>query len=614
MNRVQMVVIDLAENIEYLGSYASGLWQFTGFLTETQQADSFWTDKFGASYDNNIFPKVPYTECPQINIDNVPLLIYDTLSELKHANKGSWLDVANQIIVVKMPDYDVQFPYEITMDQSMGIVDKATKDSFGLYTNSFYNGIYFEPRLNGSISVQKTIDFLLSNRMTFDGFNFSVINNDGFFDSIRPKIVGSEARYMIAEDVIKSTFIYDDFSVEAYGTVENVSFTNPNSATIRVTDTRKDWEYVLNDEFFDIGTYPGIKDSLRDKRKPLCFGSVKNIELERLLADTETNPTRTWFVASDRFGSTSVTKVYQELSGDRTTVSSSDYTYTSSTGLLIFNSDRDPSARYFADITGASVKIDTNPDVTAGNLIDIALSVILQYTPRDYNELFFDTDKIDSLRKNAKQGAYYTGTKGVKVKEAVEYLLSSNNVRIQPLGDILTMFDLSQGESTYEIEDDELVAMPGWEYDNKYYFSSITCGYDKDWANDTYSTTHDASLVATAVENNTVEIDYEYNTALTNRGDAEDLSYDRYEQSVKVPLIVSVKLAYPLQFDLLDIVTLTVKRGTVIAIDRSDYQVVAINKAAKTAKLLYVRDNPLSFDISYTGKLYNEELNNDNLY
>ena len=261
-----------------------------------------------------------------------------------------------------------------------------------------------------------------------------------------------------------------------------------------------------------------------------------------------------------------------------------DYAVDLNTGIL-----------HIVKFAGGKVSLDcVGSQPLATELINDHIKWFLEeFIGYNYIESFFFTQESNIVlaRSSAYTGGYYVGTRGSKLKEIIDDLASSVNLRVVEKEDRFTFIDLfvpTDVSNVPVIKNERLMSTPPRDWDEDRYMSSIRALYNKDWSEDEYTDSLDDSNEAEAIEANSKHFTYEFKTNIDNKTHADLIATERY--SIAPPLHIDIELIDEADFEMYDYIMVQVQRrnGTVIQTNGL-YRVVELSKADKTARLRWIK-------------------------
>ena len=616
MNVLVSCEIDKTKRLEFFVAFEGNIWLWHNYIDEADEADTFWVSGFGGNLDD--------VSNTLISIGSfvVGSTIYSkmlSLNDLRTIQQnGFYWDSNNQKLYVKFYDQQPWYIQEsVRAGETLQYVDRSQNSALNRPTNGYINDFHYESRVvGGTVSISRDEDDLKNNSMVFSDFSFDLINNDGALDNVREDVINLGSRVKYAKVENGETATQEDFKVVRNGFVRNVQFPSFTRTSFSCSDPRELLKVKVGTNLLNKTDYTDLADKLVDKRKPLAVGNLTNIPTVRV-QDTNLEPqTPPWttddtidFLVSDTsYGSmTSIDHVYitgslywrdatvgkwiresyedYELSIVTTPSTTGECSVDTSTGIITV------WGYAGGDITCDCVGYQPNG---TSKVTDELFFYLEEFAGLNYIESFFFISECDEVIDRASDytGGFYTGTDGTELKQIVDEIASSVNIRLVEKEDRYTLVDEYvpdvDGE-TYDISLAVLRGAPVREYNEERYMSSISVGYKKDWAKREFTRKIDTSQEAEAIEANSSDVQYEFDTILDNETDASAISDERY--TIEPPLELYVEFADHIDFYMYDYVIYEIKRrnGDVVQA-YAQYRVIGLDIDNKTARLRYIRD------------------------
>ncbi len=652
MNVIVTCEIDKTREVVPFASFEAEIWVTRQYIATEDEADTFWVDGFGGNLDDVSNTKTSITSFISGSTIYAKMLSLDDLRTIDQ--NGFYWDNDNQDLYVKF--YNQQPWYiqrSIRAGETLTYINKAQNDSTGRPTNTIIGGLIYSPRVKiGSISSGRVEDNLRDNKMVFNDFSFDIYNTDGDLDNIREDVINLGARIKKAEVPNGQLVTIEDLKVMRSGFINNVSFPDDNTARFSCGDPREILDSKIVTNKLTQSEFADLKDNLVDKNKPIAVGNLTGIPTVRL-EDTNlvpvtppwtTNDTIDFMIGDTAYGSlTSVSNVYLEGSIYKRNTSEGRWdreAYDLDTPLV----DTSPSAptttgEYSLDLStgivtiwgyaGGKVHVDcigSKPLGTA-TMNNHILWFLDTFAGISYIESFFFLEESNIVldRSSSYTGGMYVGTNGSKLKNIIDILAGSINLRIVEKEDRFTFVDLFVPTDISDmkiIEKEEVKYPVSRDYDTDRYMSSILIKYNKDWSEaDKYTTYLDDSKESDAITANSKQKTYEFETVVNSEAQAQVLADERY--TITPPLHVDLDIVNTLDFELYEYIIFRVsRRNDKQIVSNAMYRVVEINELSRTARLRWIKSVTLSdasipviIDTEYQqGYLYNEKLYEHKLY
>ena len=608
-NRTTLVTIDFENEFDRFGDESAGVWQSTLAKSQTDRDASFW-GAMGGTWSASL-PFGPVL-VGSVRDKDVFYPRLTTLSDLKQAPYGFYFDSALQICYIKTPLLAPWYTRELLdYGESLIFSDSAGHDREDPTSQAYIDGILTEPRLvTSSVRYNRTADPLGDNRMNFDPASVSLVNADGALDNLRNRAIGRSMRVYISDAPRRTPVTsLSEFISVTDGRVSKVTFSGGTNITVRAEDGRFFWEnYIRGRELTDT-EFPDIGDREKGRFAPIIVGAIR---LMPLINVSSNGDNRTWLVHDPIPGQASLTTVYD----DNGAIAPAGYTYTASTGVIVFTTAPTGDAR-------ASVAGPTVPDYIAGtgrtdNAADVAIWALETFASLPYLASFYDVDGIPSLYGSLVSVGYWTGTTGIKVKDFVDRILSSANLRIfyreiQDAGGIVrtrysirTLSGDNSGTSS-DLENTLPLYLPlKRDFAEKESFTRVIMGWDYDFYNQEFDILKDSSKEQAVLADFPIEREYQFQTYCTNAVQAAGVMEARYAEGTVVPYRLSGTLGEPLPFNLLDYINYHhVRYDDVEILPPALWRVTKLDRIGRTFELSYIQDLTGLIPAEIRGIMYN---------
>jgi len=472
--KIVIVEIDVTEDSEFI-NFEPGIWFITYYVSVGNATYNFGNGAFGYGNFGSSGVATLTNDNPKVRINSFYATDewytkVTTLASLRTTDKSFYFDASTSRIYIHFANHDPPWCFA---SKKLGV-------SHG-YSNraKYYDDIFYAAKVASVPNITRSKDPLFFGRISFDGGTISLINTDGEFDSYESdyEIYGSVVRILLGfEDNT-----YADFKTMYEGYLENLQLTE-EIFELDVNDKRKQLSRKLPTEVFNTTTYPDLKAKNADKPIPLGYGTILNA----LVICTNEDGSTPWsFKICDTTNHPikSIDAVYVEGGTARTlvSVSSSDLstaTFTLTAGTYTAGSD--------------TVTVDYKGYTTGGTLIsngvDIIRDILVNYFSKPYTNTFFNTTAWGSARTIAADiGIHIDEPKeGWEIIEDISYSLGGNFI-VQDDG-LFTFRSYDSGRGVdqtikyWELLQDLAVA-----YDTDEVLTSCRIGYNKDWAENTYT-------------------------------------------------------------------------------------------------------------------------------
>lgn len=580
--------IDIVTPVEVYGPGESKIWNFTASVSSEDQAASFWTVNFNASFEGvETEPQIVGT----VLEDNVPLARANSYEDMRSSPGSFYFNTASQIGSVHFSNSDPPYRFDkIALGEALLFSD-SVKELNGKPLLSDIDGIRLVPRLSGNIRDTLKADDLGKGKFYYSGFGFTIDNPDGAYDDIRASVINSGGRLLLAELPEGQIPKLSDFEQIVTGFVTEVSFPDDLTVDFDISDPRQNFEQKVNTELITAADYPDAGSKI-GKRKPLLLGRAKVPGVK---------------VAAGVYLFSSV--LYGDLTAVHgVTVDGSAVSFTPNLAAGTVTLSGDPSGSIEIDATGINIT----------NVVDQLIFLFGEFGNIPETASNFNLSEVQDIRDKGYTGALYIDEGGEKLGKLIQDVSLGINTRVYPqVGGVYGFRDLTIKASVDTIKATELVAFPERSYDDEKYFSDITALYALNYTTEEYESLTDESSKAIAITRQRSAVSGEFESTVDNESDAQALITMRYEQSIEPPVTLEVESAAPLRFGLLDYVNFELARfrdpyhlDKSIIVENSKYRVESISRINREATLVRVGEvDPSEADLNvYLFQVVDEKL------
>lgn len=604
MKKIKILELDITVLKETFTTYSAGIWQRTMSVPELVQNASPIVTIFGGTWDDQGFDPI---QIGSVRVANDILGSVDSIEELREQDGSFYFDFPSQVLYLALFDYDPAWYYRsYKTGETSGFISQAQMQLINdrLYpVDSYIGASYYEPRLDGDLSIDESVDDQKNGIFIFDDVNASILNGDGEFDNIRDNVTGNEARVLIAhiadspEEEIATGFPYkiradrSDFNVVREGIVEDVDYSNPNRPVIKAIDRRSDWSQTIGENLLNTTDFPDLEDNLIDKRRPIIIGTVQGTKCVRVEPKPTSAANTDFLVCDTTIGDIDlVDGIYFDgkISGtdvDRF-LTSGEYSLNTSTGILTVNNYSSGNAYFYGTAAGMN------------NPVEIILFLLQEYAGLSYIPSNYNLNEIEQVRSLGYHTHVYIDEKGEQLFKTIEKLILDIQIDFFQQGSVLTMRKGNEERaSTEDIPVEQITDNPaGWVNDRTDTVKTISVGYNRDYRLDSFETYYDATKEQEAIDGNLKAIDKVFETNLTDAGDVQTI-YDEYYSRFTAPSrTVTINRTWPFKAGLTDFVTFKVARqgldGEKKVFERALYKIVQLNQNNNTAEIVYFSDRP----------------------
>jgi len=295
-SKIVLVEMDLGKIQTKWNNYQSGIWDYRWRISPTLKNIGDGNIGDGTIGDGEYYNFSSVGSCFASGEEYAKKT---NLADCISTEKSWYYDTANRIFYVHADDGKEPQIFGIVIGITMGLSNQA----------KYYNDLYYEPRINGIMSIDKSKDSLYFGMISFDGGSIQCSNEDGFFDGITSYVLfGQPVRILFGGDDLA----YSDFSKVFTGYIEdlNLSYDEMN---ISIIDDRKKFSKQLPVNKFDKTTYPNLSDDDIGKAVPLGYGEIYHAPVTCINKAQSGTPSWTFKVcdvANHANGIQSIDKVY----------------------------------------------------------------------------------------------------------------------------------------------------------------------------------------------------------------------------------------------------------------------------------------------------------------
>ncbi len=498
--------------------------------------DTYWLN-WGGQYDNLISKNI------ELYFDQF-LVRVNTIEEVEQI--AFTYIILNDFVFFNLPKHPWQYPQSsVAIRERTGFLSAPINENNP--SDIFLNGSPYPVRLEVPLVNTKLSD-VISGLTKYSSFDFSLINDDGFFDlSVNTNFFNSP---VLIKKSVADHPSYTDFKTIRSGFVENIKVNN-KTMTISAADMYRSFDESVCSIISGHGKADG-------KQLPVIYGTVNAdlIEIEEgkyLIAE---NVSRVNTVYDDEGNS-----VKFEYDGAILSV------------LPVLNEDGEeeiPNSKY-AHVTGYDMRIG-----------EIIVDLISRKTPVFFTETNFDVEEVnryisDSARINIlfSSGAVKSAINEV-LKNDMAFLVQKNDGR-------LTIRLWGEEYQTHEVNNYLITQHPSKDFAEAQnnYASSIVVEYDYDYQSSEYQ----KNLVFGENESSAEELYSKekrktFQTNLIFAGDAENLAKrlsDRFsflKDSIQIGIGVDTS-----EFNLLDTINMEIEVNGRIYSENTAWIIKAIDPA-----------------------------------
>jgi len=478
-------------------------------------------------------------------------------------NEKSWYyDDTNYIFYVHIDNGHEPQIHSVTIGMTIGMSNRG----------GYYNDLYYEPRVLSVPDIERTKDPLFFGIIRFDSGSFSLINNDGYFDTITSYIIfGQPVRILFGGDDLD----YSDFETVCKGYIEDLNL-NYETADFTIIDSRKKLSKVLPVNTFNKATYSNLDDDDIGKAIPIGYGEIYHAPVICINKAQSGTPNWTFKVCdtSDHSnGIQSIDAIYVDgVSKSITSSSLTDGTVT------IANGDWDGQAEVTVDFKG--LKDDSDNYLT--NPLDIIKDILSVYADVTYNSTNYNTTEWETSETHD-----LANDIGLFVDEETEISELIEMICTSVLGYFIVQSD---GKYTFRILDtsedvqrtihiEEMLGPPEISWTGTQYLDECKIGYKRNWSSNSHRWYVNDTNKDTIYNKYKKHSNKSFETLLVNLDDAIEYSNTimDYYSEVKGIYTVTTK-TQNIQLDILRTLSIEINRVGKKWLDYVKTEIIGVTK------------------------------------
>lgn len=446
----------------------------------------------------------------------------DSIADCVAQNASFYFNSTTQQLYVHFDDYTPYWLYDFI---DIGVVAGYSNNGVNTGTS------YYPPRLiTDGLTVEYEKDPLYAGLIKFKEYTFSLRNGDHELDDLASQdLYGNATRIKVGSE----TDDYADFKTLFEGRVSSVPEIRFDEVTVDAQDKRKFLSRGIPTSRFNQTDYPNLPDDFVGENIPIAFGDLRGVPLVPI----NTYQFKICDPLTDEYGGiTSIDSVY--VDGVEVTPDSQSLTDCTVT-IDSADADREFSKKVTADITGYS---------DGSGLIDNGLYVLrkllriyggVQYLASNYN-----TTEYDSYEATANDIALFVEDEDLS--DVIEHIALSmfGIFYVQPDGKYSFKKTDEDRASAQTISEDDIISEPYAEYDEENFLTSVKIKYNKKQDANTYQRFVYDDLQDTIFLQYRQYREKEYETALTNSTDAEEMAVEVMDISKQIPTYFPLTVPY----------------------------------------------------------------------
>lgn len=513
-NKIVMCEIDegVSFNNEFWIKEEPGIWKTTYAWTERTTDFSYGFGAWGYfAYGDGGTGVLPASERrPSIRIES--LLIdgeqytkAETLADCRAIDKSFYFDIATQVLYINPEDdKDPRYDFSSTV---LGIVKGYASEE------GYYDGVFFEGRLQSIPSITNTKDPLYFGLISFDGGSVTLENLDGHFDTLQEEdVYGQRVRIKFGSRDID----FSDYETIYSGFFESFVLTE-NNCTINIRDPRKNISRSVNTNLFNLTDYPLLDDGNDGEIIPLGYGEINKQPAICTNETDEFTPTYSFKICdTSKHTIQSIDKVFVEGKS----VSFSDINLAEAT-FNLSNSVYEPGQDVTVSYTGYDI---SNPLDVIVDLLETYTDIV--YTATDFNQTEWEYAKalVPDINLSI--------IESTKIIDIIGEISSTVQGVFIFQGDGKITFRLREPDraSSATLTTQDYLLPPSQTNPSEEFTSRIRVGYKRAWSNNKNRWYTDESREQELFEKFRLRRTREFPTLLVNEADAITFAADLYDQ------------------------------------------------------------------------------------
>jgi hypothetical protein len=551
--KVTLFEVDLSEIRDLFLNDEPGIWKWKyqdyaegvtcNFMNGCFCYGPFKEENTGDYGSNDIYKTIS-----SLMVDKERYIRVTTQANLRASNKSFLFDPVSTIVYVHFDNFD---SYSLFSIVEFGVPDNYSTEDIYL-NDQFYDG-----RITSLPNLSKKKDPLTFGVIQYGGGTIGLDNKDGMLDRLGDRnIFGHAARLKVGG----GDLLYADYLDLWNGLSEDVEITT-EKCFIRLKDARAQFARSLPINVFDIATYPNIKDRNANKPIPIAYGPIVNAPV-MCTNEAEGAPANYAFKICDTTYH-SIKAQNPVVKVDGVEKAEANFSPDNATFTLAL-ADYSPGKKVTVDFLGYddSILKDGSGDLIQNGLDEIT-DAFKNYLDITYNADTYDTVEWVAARANVKNSAIWIDKKKTLAACIIEKVCLSNLGYFLVKNDGKYTFRIPDetADAVIKIEQDEQIEDPSCAYPTEEYLSRLVIKYNQDQAEDEYEELPDISGEEDTFKIFGIYREQEFETALIDSGDAQDLASRILAYCQQVPPIFEVKTKIaPIEQELLDNVIARINR------------------------------------------------------
>jgi hypothetical protein len=551
--KIILVELDIPFESAFLINYEAGIW-FREMSRLIARTSSFTL--FGTYASDN--PTNQIYQIESARVGNIPYQKVTSLANLRITNKSFYYDIATTNIYFHFDNFSRP---GLLGEISIGVVTgyASTTKSDG---TSYYNDIYYDPRVKSIPSLSKRKDPTFFGKLQFQGGSIKLDNIDGALDILKDQdIFGQAVRVKFGYDGIA----YSEFRQIFQGFIDDISW-GRSEFDLKITDIRKNLETPIPKNLFNTTDYPDLDADDKSKPIPIAYGVIrggKAIFVEETVASSKF---KFKYMDTEFYSATALTQVY--VDGVGVSADSSDLT----TGTFILDTSVwSGDGEVTVDFTGANV--------TDG--FDILKDILDKYANMPFIADLFNTTEWTAEETNSRTQGVYIGDRK-KIFEIIEEISVSDDALffVQDDGKLTARIFDSNRTPVKTLESYDWANEPSFSQPSSEFLSSVRIKYSKNHSSGRFKSITDVTAEDEAFARYKKLKERDIETTLVNEADAIAKGGVIMDRSKKVEDTVTRKLYFNhVDLEIMDFIIADHSRETETE-DWAEYEITGISKQA----------------------------------
>lgn len=568
--KITLVEIDLSQESPFWSNWTAGVW-YVDFDMVYDRIDPALL--VGAP------PPMTGIYVGSVRCNAVSMTQVASVALVESTDSSFYFDITDRRLYIHLPGGDEPSAHYVLVGVTQGASNHA----------GYYNGIYYEPRVQSPPVFNKTKDPLYFGRISIDSLTFNLNNDDGFYNQLGENgaaLWGTEVRVLQG---------FDDDAYAAFerlftGYIEGLRVSD-SVAALTAIDKRSGLSRSVPVNDFTLAAYPYLASRIVGLPIPLAYGVLDSV-LVRCTNDLETTPSYYHFKIADTAGAGHSIKAVSTVYVNGKSVSF--------TNLSLANATFDIAAALYTpnDVVTANITGFEISGTAITSPADIIIDLLDTWLDITYTSPFYNTTEWAATKTNI-DAAYPSGA-GLFVDKAVDVFIIIQQLCASFL---LSMIPEDAGTFTLRVYDssrsisqvlsaDELMGVPSIEYDTSQVITSATVNYNRRWSTGDFVRLRDDSRELAGFQTFGKYRDGEFDTLIVDDADAQTFSDEMQDLQGEVLRTFDATFKMqPFDREIMDFVSIDLSRATksilgVVTAEIIGKQVVASQGVVLTCRLI----------------------------